>query len=163
MRQHATIQSPGDGTLRVSNLQRMKCFYEEVLGFSVVGEFPNAVLLEISEKVGSRTRAIGLLKRSVRAVPEPGSRDDLAFTFPVEDCESERRRLENMGLQVEARNDDPVRRRSLYIRDPEGNRVELICDTEREQQPPGASGTPSTRGAQLNPRPFHRPCQNAEP
>ncbi len=53
--------------------------------------------------------------------------DHIAFTIALSDFESERQRLEALGFNVEVQNHDWVRWRSLYLRDPEGNLVELVC------------------------------------
>jgi len=43
------------------------------------------------------------------------------------DFAGERKRLESLGLQVEAAEHAWVHWRSLYVRDPEGNQVQLVC------------------------------------
>jgi catechol 2,3-dioxygenase len=41
--------------------------------------------------------------------------------------EHEKKRLEALGLQVETAEHAWVHWRSLYVSDPEGNQVELVC------------------------------------
>lgn len=53
--------------------------------------------------------------------------DHIAFEIPLADFADERKRLESLGLQVETAEHSWVHWRSLYVRDPEGNQVELVC------------------------------------
>ena len=52
MRRRSAVKALGEVALRINNLERMKRFYQEVLGFEVLGEFPAAALLKIG--IGSR-------------------------------------------------------------------------------------------------------------
>lgn len=120
--QRRKAREPDGVKLRVSNMQRMKAFYRHALGFALIGEFPNAALLELAETDGGRAQAIGLFKCSVhlRRGEMPAAR--ISFSITLADCGSRRRRLEQLGFLVDA--NDPGR---LCLHDPEGNRVELIC------------------------------------
>jgi hypothetical protein len=53
--------------------------------------------------------------------------DHLAFTIALADYEAEKQRLEALGLTVTAATHEWVHWRSLYIADPDGNEVELVC------------------------------------
>ncbi len=53
--------------------------------------------------------------------------DHIAFEIPLADFESEKKRLEGLGLLVETAEHAWVHWRSLYVTDPEGNQVELVC------------------------------------
>ena len=53
--------------------------------------------------------------------------DHLAFAIALEDFAAERARLEGLGLPVDTAEHAWVHWRSLYVSDPEGNRVELVC------------------------------------
>ena len=56
--------------------------------------------------------------------------DHIAFTIGLPDYDSERKRLETLGLNVEVQEHQWVNWRSLYFHDPEGNQVELVCYDE---------------------------------
>ena len=127
MTRQSAIKALGEVAFRVNNLPQMKRFYQEVLGLEVLGEFPTAVLLKIAEDFGGHTQVLGLFDRSIPVGPERTTVDHIAFTIALKDYESERKRLEGLGLAVEVKDHEWVKWRSLYFYDPEGNEVELVC------------------------------------
>jgi catechol-2,3-dioxygenase len=133
----SAVKSLGEVALRVNDLQRMKRFYEEVLGLEVLGEFGHAALLKIADGYGGHTQVLGLFDRSVPVDPSHTTVDHFAFTIALEDHESERKRLESLGLRVEVEVHEWVKWRSLYFLDPEGNQVELVCYDESLGRTPG--------------------------
>ncbi|HET9359245.1 MAG TPA: VOC family protein [Vicinamibacterales bacterium] len=130
MGRRTAVRALGEVALRVNNLAQMKRFYQDVLGLEVLGEFSQAALLTVADGYGGHTQVLGLFDRSVPVGPEHTTVDHFAFTIALEDYESEKRRLEALGLDVEVTNHDWVKWRSLYFRDPEGNLVELVCYDE---------------------------------
>jgi catechol-2,3-dioxygenase len=130
MERRFVVKSLGEVALRVNDLQRMKRFYQDVLGFEVLGEFATAALLKIAEGYNGHTQVLGLFDRSVRVGPEHTTVDHIAFTIALGDYDSEKKRLESLGLEVEVKDHDWVKWRSLYFHDPEGNQVELVCYDE---------------------------------
>src|SRR3954467_7140471 len=79
-------------TLRVNNLRLMKRFYQQFLGFELLGEFPSAALLRFRIGAGTRVQMLGLLQRSVKVALERDTRH-IAFCLPVPEHELERKRL----------------------------------------------------------------------
>ncbi|HUR45893.1 MAG TPA: VOC family protein [Candidatus Saccharimonadales bacterium] len=111
-------------SLGVNNLGCMKKFYQEVLGFELLGEFPSAALLKAREGCGTTAQKLGLLQRSDgigRGI------EHVVFVMPVQNPELERKRLEGLGLKVAAVYLDGVESDLLSFRDPEGNEIELLC------------------------------------
>jgi catechol 2,3-dioxygenase-like lactoylglutathione lyase family enzyme len=53
--------------------------------------------------------------------------DHIAFEIDRADFDAERKRLEQMGQAIEIAEHAWVHWRSLYVTDPEGNTVELVC------------------------------------
>jgi hypothetical protein len=53
--------------------------------------------------------------------------DHIAFEIDLADFEPEKRRLEGLGHAVRTAEHAWVRWRSLYVTDPEGHTVELVC------------------------------------
>jgi hypothetical protein len=72
--------------------------------------------------------------RILRALPVDHA--IFCFRYPdlhhglLDDFAGERKRLEALGLQVETTEHSWVHWRSLYVTDPEGNQVELVCYDE---------------------------------
>ena len=125
--ERTAVKTLGEVALRVNDLNRMKQFYEEVLGLEVLGEFPSAVLLRIADGYDGHTQVFGPFDRSTPVGPERTTIDHFAFTISLSDYEAERARLEGLGLEVKVAEYEWVHWRSLYFHDPEGNEVELVC------------------------------------
>jgi catechol-2,3-dioxygenase len=121
------VKGLGEVALRVNDLPLMRRFYEEVFGFEPLGEFEHAVLYRVAPGHAGHTQVFALFARGVPVGPQTTTVDHFAFTIDREDFESERLRLEGLGLKVELATHAWIHWRSLYVRDPEGNEVELVC------------------------------------
>jgi catechol-2,3-dioxygenase len=130
------IKSLGEVALRVDNLEVMQQFYEEVIGLELMRRLPHGAFFRISPDYGGHTQVLVLFDRS--SVPgyqgisqERTPLDHIAFTIDLGDYEAERERLEDLGLNVIAKEQKGFSWRSLFVKDPEGNTVELVCYDER--------------------------------
>ena len=121
------VKQLGEIALRVNDLEGMKSFYQEALGLEVLGEFPLAIFFKIAEGIAGHTQIFALFDRSTPVGPERTTVDHFAFTISLDDYDSERTRLEELGLDVSVSEHAWVHWRSLYFHDPEGNQVELVC------------------------------------
>ena len=126
------VRGLGEIAFRVNNLDAMQQFYEQVIGLSLMTRFPNSAFFKIADGYGDHTQTLALFDRS----ESPGYRgtdaatstiDHIAFEIPLDDFANERKKLEALGLQVETAEHAWVHWRSLYVSDPEGNQVELVC------------------------------------
>lgn len=126
------VRGLGEIALRVNDLAAMQQFYEQVIGLPLMTRFPNSAFFKIAEGYGGHTQVLALFDRS----ESPGYRgtdaatstiDHIAFEIPLDDFANERKKLEALGLQVETAEHAWVHWRSLYVSDPEGNQVELVC------------------------------------
>jgi catechol 2,3-dioxygenase len=126
------VRGLGEIAFRVNNLDAMQRFYEQVIGLPLMNRFPNSAFFKIADGYGGHTQVLALFDRS----QNPGYRgtdaatstiDHIAFEIPLADFADERKRLESLGLQVETAEHAWVHWRSLYVSDPEGNQVELVC------------------------------------
>jgi catechol 2,3-dioxygenase-like lactoylglutathione lyase family enzyme len=126
----SAVKALGEVALRVNDLERMKRFYQEILGFEVLGEFPNGPLLKIAAGYAGHTQVLGLFDRSVSVDQARTTIDHITFAIDLADYDAERKRLETLGLNVEVKEHAWMNWRSLYFHDPEGNQVELVCYDE---------------------------------
>ena len=126
------VRGLGEIAFRVNNLDAMQQFYEQVIGLPLMTRFPKSAFFKIADGYGSHTQVLALFDR----FESPGYRgadaatstiDHIAFEIPLADFADERKRLEALGLQVETAEHAWVHWRSLYVRDPEGNQVELVA------------------------------------
>jgi catechol-2,3-dioxygenase len=122
------IRALGELGLRVNDLDRMQDFYENVVGLEVLRRFPGfAVFFRIADGYGGHVTVFNLFARGTEVGTDRSTLDHFGFTIDVKNYESEKRRLEDAGLEVETEVFDWTGWRSLFIRDPEGNTVELVC------------------------------------
>ncbi len=126
------IQHIAEVVLRVSNLKKMVEFYQKVLGFGVVHRAPDIVFLKIADLDsplghGGHAQLLGLVDRHIALDTMHAAYDHLAFEVAIEDFESEKKRLERLGLEVRTREYAWSHARALFFHDPDGNLVELIC------------------------------------
>ena len=129
------VRAVGEIALRVRDLDAMQQFYQETIGLELMQRFPHAVFFRVAESYGGHTQVLALFDRSVsqpglKLRAERSTIDHLAFTIALGDYASEKQRLEDLGLRVETAEHAWVHWRSLYVHDPEGNQVELVCYDE---------------------------------
>ena len=130
-----SIKGLGEIALRVADLDTMQRFYADVIGLPLMQRFERAAFFRIAAGYAGHTQVLALFDRSGEADQQRPSSltstvDHLAFEIGREDFEPQRRRLEGLGLHVETALHAWVHWRSLYVRDPEGNQVELVCHDE---------------------------------
>jgi len=113
MGRQSAVKSLGEVALRVNNLPEMRRFYQDVLGLEVLGEFPAAALLKIAEGYGNHTQVLGLFDRSIPVGVEHTTVDHIAFTIALHNYDSEKERLEALGLSVEVKKHEWVKWRSF--------------------------------------------------
>lgn len=129
------VRGLGEIALRVNNLDAMQRFYEEIIRLPLMTRVPNCAFFKIADGYGGHTQVLALFDRSnspgYSAPDAPTSTiDHIAFEIPLADFESELNRLRALGLEVETAEHAWVHWRSLYLTDPEGNQVELVCYDE---------------------------------
>jgi catechol-2,3-dioxygenase len=133
-----TIRSLGEVVLRVKDLDTMQEFYEKAVGLELLERDENTmVFFRIGPDYEGHTQSLALFDQSGEADhrsrrytgvdTEKSTLHHLAFTISVLDYETEKQRLQNIGLDVETGEHTWVHYRSLYITDPDGNVVEFVC------------------------------------
>ena len=126
------VKALGEIALRVDDLAVMRKFYQEVIGLELMRDSPIGVFFRIAEGYDGHTQVLALFDR--RGNPDyqgldakKSTVDHIAFTISLADFDTEKERLERCGVRVETAEHQWVHWRSLYVRDPEGNEVELVC------------------------------------
>jgi len=132
------IKALGEVVLRVRDLDAMQEFYEKVVGLELVERYENMMaFFRIVPDYEGHTPSLALFDQSGEADhrsrrytgvdTEKSTLHHIAFTISASDQETEKQRLQNLGLDVETVEHVWQHYRSLYITDPEGNVVEFVC------------------------------------
>ncbi len=134
------IRALGETVLRVKDLQRVKRFYADVIGLDVLREFEGIASLKVSNGYSGHTRIIGLFHESLPAPFPKDPREPVhleatslhhfALEIDKGDFDTEMARLKRLGVEVTTVEHRWCRWRSLYVRDPEGNILKLVCYDE---------------------------------
>jgi catechol 2,3-dioxygenase len=127
--------------LKVADLERALAFYHGVLGFEITQRFGSqAVFLS----AGGYHHHIGLNTWESRggSAPAPFTTGlyHLAIVYPTRSQLADAlRRLLAAGIELDGASDHGVSE-ALYLRDPDGNGVELYWDRPRAEWPRDATG-----------------------
>lgn len=128
--------------LTVSDLDRALAFYRDALGFAVTTRYgADAVFLS----AGGYHHHIGLNTWAGRGAPQPPSGTTglyhFAILFPDRRTLAQAvRRVLDAGYPLEGASDHGVSE-AIYLRDPDGNGVELYHDRPDAEWPRGPDGT----------------------
>ena len=127
--------------LTVSDLERAVGFYRDVLGFEVTTRYGgDAVFLS----AGGYHHHLGLNTWAGRGAPAPASGTTglyhFAILFPDRTSLARAvRRVLDQGVHLEGAADHGVSE-AIYLRDPDGNGVELYCDRPEAEWPHAPDG-----------------------
>ena len=133
------VKGLGEVSIRVKDLDAMHKFYEEVVGLEVLRQDESFVFFKVAKGYGGHTQNLALFDTSNRIFLETKSQQlssdqttlhHIALNVSLEDFESEKMRLEGLGLKVNATVHEWLHVRSLYFADPEGNTLEFVCYDE---------------------------------
>jgi catechol 2,3-dioxygenase len=132
--------SIGHVHLKVADLGRALGFYRDVLGFAVTQTYPGAAFLA----AGGYHHHIGLNTWESRGghAPEPGTTGlyHVAIRYPTRAALADAlRRLMAGHVPLEGASDHGVSE-ALYLRDPDGNGVELYWDRPEPEWPRAGDG-----------------------
>lgn len=126
------VRGLGEIALRVNDLDVMQRFYEKVIGLPLMSSVGNSAFFKIADGYGGHAQVLALFDRSqssgYRGTNGATSTiDHIAFEISLADYAGEKDRLEASGLRVVTAEHAWALWRSLYVTDPEGNEVELVC------------------------------------
>jgi catechol 2,3-dioxygenase len=127
--------------LTVSNLDRALAFYRDVLGFEVTTTYgQDAVFLS----AGGYHHHIGLNTWAGRGAPAPAPGTTGLYHFAIlfpdrKALAGALRRVLDAGMPLEGAADHGVSE-AIYLRDPDGNGIELYRDRPESEWPKGPDG-----------------------
>lgn len=133
------VKGLGEVSILVKDLDAMRKFYEEVVGLEVLRRDESFVFFKVAEGYGGHTQNLALFQAenrfflentSIQLNPEQTTLHHIALNVALEDFESEKMRLEGLGLKINATVHEWLHVRSLYFADPEGNTLEFVCYDE---------------------------------
>lgn len=134
-----TIKGLAEASIRVKDLDVMRRFYKDVVGLEVLRQEEDYVFFKIAQGYGGHTQNLALFEaanwdflegKSPQLSQEGSTLHHIALNIDLEDFESEKRRLEGLGVKVQATEHAWIHVRSLYFADPEGNTLELVAYDE---------------------------------
>lgn len=139
--------------LTVSDLDRALAFYRDVLGFAVTSRYgADAVFLS----AGGYHHHIGLNTWAGRGAPRPAPRTTGLYHFAIllpdrKALAAVVKRVLDRGVALEGASDHGVSE-AIYLRDPDGNGIELYRDRPESewQRAPDGSIKMDTRPLDLN-------------
>ena len=130
----------------VKDLERSLAFYRDLLGFKEVGRIFNGKAAALTS--GRTHHELLLIHVGDAPGPSTGPRRGLYHIGikvgdSLEDLRTAKRELEQAGIKIDGMSDHTVSQ-SLYLRDPDGNEVELYVDADEAlwKQNPGAVLSP---------------------
>lgn len=124
------VKGLGEVSIQVRDLDAMHKFYEEVVGLEVLRRDENFVFFKVAEGYGGHSQNLALFEASNTLNPQESTLHHIALNVALEDFESERMRLEGLGLEIDATVHEWLHVRSLYFYDPEGNHLEFVAYDE---------------------------------
>ena len=131
-------------SLRVHDLDLMRRFYEEVIGLEVISENEPDDGTAIFFAVGAGYSHLALFPekltgwytrdKSPQIDPKLTTLHHIAFSIALDDFESEKKRIEQLGIEIVHSNTSSwLHCRMFYFFDPEGNLIEFNSHDESIQ------------------------------
>ena len=140
-RSNQSITGIAEISLRVNDLDRMRRFYEQVIGLEILRENQESSGKAIFYAVGAGDENLALFEeklvgwftrdKSPQIDPKLTTLSHIAFSIALDDFESEKKRLESLGIEiVDSGTSSWMHCRMFYFFDPEGNLIEFKSHDE---------------------------------
>lgn len=134
--QEAQINSLGDteivrvaeAVLYVSDIERAKQFYTQVLGLPISAEFEGSLFLQTGQNSNLILFDLAHLQTRISVIPSHGAhgRGHACLAIPHTQMQRWRERLLAHNVPIEHEQDWPQGTHSIYFRDPDNNSLELM-------------------------------------
>ena len=118
------IKRLGEVSIRVRDLDTMHKFYEEVIGLEVLRRDESFVFFKVADGYGGHTQNLALFEASNTMFLDNKAEQlnsqvttlhHIALNVALEDLESEKMRLDGLGLKVDATEHEWLHIPSLYF------------------------------------------------
>jgi catechol-2,3-dioxygenase len=127
----AAVRGISEIVLWAHDQPAMVQFYRDVLGLRVISppERANPIFLQAGPGQAGIPQMIVIVQLPADAPPfaPPRTLHHLALELAPEDFDREQARLAGLGYQLRSGQHPVIPSRTMYLDDPEGNEVELIC------------------------------------
>ena len=128
----------GELVLRTSNVDSLAEFYINVIGLELYASFGNNRFLKIANDFEGHPQMLAIFDNSKefhgpKNIQKGHSNNGLgtlhhfAFALEKEDLESEKARLEKLGIEFKSEIYEVFGWHSIHFYDPDGNSVEFVC------------------------------------
>lgn len=126
-----SVRGLAEVVLWVHDLPAALAFYRDGLRLPVISppERTNPIFLRAGEGAAGIPALMVLVQLPPDAPPfaAPRTLHHLALAVEADAFEAERERLQALGLEVRSGQHPILAARTMYVTDPDGNEVELIC------------------------------------
>jgi catechol 2,3-dioxygenase-like lactoylglutathione lyase family enzyme len=127
----SSVRGLAEIVLWARDLSRSVTFYRDVLGLTVISppERTNPIFLQAGQPAIGVPQMVVLVQLPADAPPfgRPSQLHHLALEIAPEDFDAEKARLEGLGFNLRTGQHPVIPSRTMYVDDPDGNEVELIC------------------------------------
>ncbi len=128
----------GELVLRSTNSQTLVEFYRDIIGLEPYATLGNATFLKVDDDFEGHPQLLAIFEQSHEfsgpqdlqpevADARVGTLHHFAFVLEQHDFDSERDRLQTLGQELEFAEHLQFGWHSIYLHDPDGNSVELVC------------------------------------
>ena len=139
------VKAVAEIVINVNEIMAMQEFYERVLGFEFFKQYPETEPTIIFLKINDLDSPLGRgghpqlfvlidphrhppAQKRFRGIDSGVSTfNHVAFEISPQELETEKKRLEDFGLDVRLERFPDMNARALFFTDPEGNVLEFIC------------------------------------
>ena len=122
------IKRVGHVVIRMRDMEKAKAFYQGVLGMEIGNEVPFGIFFRFKDY----HHDIAVFKAPADAEAPNDSQVGLVHVALVcdnlADVKEMYDRCKAMGVAIESQTDHAITK-SFYVKDPEGNRIEIYCDS----------------------------------
>jgi catechol 2,3-dioxygenase-like lactoylglutathione lyase family enzyme len=130
------VRDLGEVAIRCRDLAAMTAFYRDIIGLEVIeGDYRDSIVfLRVGDGFAGHTSVVALFTAVDEEEPEAGgdsSLHHLALTVKAEDLEPAFAWYQAHGLEPTTAEHRWVGWDSVYVKDPEGNTVELVASVRQ--------------------------------